>query len=61
MSEVQFVHSGWIVSANSQSCLQRMRWKKPDGYDVSKYTTEVFRMFSTDEAIDCDIALPKTV
>lgn len=26
--------------------------KKPKGYDVSKYTTEVFRMFSTDEAVD---------
>ena len=26
--------------------------KKPKGYAVSKYTTEVFRMFSTDEAVD---------
>ncbi len=26
--------------------------KKPKGYNVSKYTTEVFRMFSTDEAVD---------
>lgn len=26
--------------------------KKPKGYDISKYTTEVFRMFSTDEAVD---------
>lgn len=39
--------------------------KKPKGYDVSKYTTEVFRMFSTDEAVDvtllCDNCCMKSV
>ena len=39
--------------------------KKPKGYNVSKYTTEVFRMFSTDEAIDvtllCDNCIMKSV
>ena len=34
-------------------------------YDVSKYTTEVFRMFSTDEAVDvtllCDNCCMKSV
>lgn len=36
-----------------------------DIYNVSKYTTEVFRMFSTDEAIDvtllCDNCIMKSV
>lgn len=39
--------------------------EKPKGYNVSKYTTEVFRMFSTDEAIDvtllCDNCIMKFV
>lgn len=39
--------------------------EKPDGYDVSKYTTEVFRMFSTDEPIDvtlrCENCVMKSV
>ena len=39
--------------------------KKPKGYDVSKYTTEVFRMFSTDKAVDvtllCDNCCMKSV
>lgn len=39
--------------------------KKPKEYNVSKYTTEVFRMFSTDEAIDvtllCDNCIMKSV
>ena len=39
--------------------------EKPEGYDVSKYTTEVFRMFSTDEAIDvtlrCENCVMKSV
>lgn len=39
--------------------------EKPDGYDVSKYTTEVFRMFSTDEPIDvtlrCQNCIMKSV
>lgn len=39
--------------------------EKPKGYNVSKYTTEVFRMFSTDEAIDvtllCDNCIMKSV
>lgn len=39
--------------------------EKPDGYDVSKYTTEVFRMFSTDEPINvtlrCENCVMKSV
>lgn len=39
--------------------------KKPKEYNVSKYTTEIFRMFSTDEAIDvtllCDNCIMKSV
>lgn len=39
--------------------------EKPDSYDVSKYTTEVFRMFATDEATDvtllCDNSVMKSV
>ena len=39
--------------------------EKPDGYDVSKYTTEVFRMFSMDEPIDvtlrCENCVMKSV
>lgn len=38
---------------------------KPSNYDVSKYTTEVFRMFSTDEAIEvtlhCENCVMKSV
>lgn len=39
--------------------------KKPKNYDVSRYTTEVFRMFSTDETIDvtllCDNCVMNSV
>lgn len=38
---------------------------KPDDYDVAKYTTEVFRMFATDEAVEvtllCDNVVMKSI
>lgn len=38
---------------------------KPDNYDVTKYTTEVFRMFATDEAVEvsllCDNVVMKSI
>ena len=34
---------------------------KPDTYDVSRYTTEVFRMFATDEATDVTLLCDNTV
>ena len=31
--------------------LKEIAERKPNGYDVSKYTTEIFRMFSTDKTV----------
>lgn len=45
--------------------LQEEAVKKPKEYDVSKYTTEVFRMFSTDKAVKvtlrCENCVMKSV
>lgn len=45
--------------------LQEESIAKPEDYDVTRYTTEVFRMFATDEAIDvtllCDDIVMKSV
>ena len=50
---------------NQPEILKESAVPKPEDYDVSKYTTEVFRMFSTDEAIEvtlcCDNSVMKSV
>lgn len=50
---------------NRPEVLQDIAVSKPDEYDVSKYTTEVFRMFTTDETTQvglvCDNKVMKSV